>query len=111
MVLHGRPRFFNGRETIPSTNILLEGVFFGKNEVGKVNHLAGCHGDVAMVGHVDEIIDGVEDDVNGSSNSVSHRGDRDFLCFHLLIRDSSVGRKKMMKDITNASILARLAVQ
>ena len=95
---HLWPGLVGGREFGPSTNVGLQGPFFGKNDIGKIFHLFGGDGSTTMGGEVDEIVDGVEDNIDRSGDRVRHVGDGGLLGFHLLRGDGAVGGEKMGED-------------
>ena len=92
---HFWPGLVNSREFGPGADIGLQSAFLGKNDIGKIFHLFGGDGSTTMGGKVDEVIDGVKDNVNRSADGIRHVGDGGLLSFHLLRGDSSIGSKKM----------------
>lgn len=109
---HVGPGAFDGRATIPETEIVLEDRLASKDDIGHVKHLLRSHGGGSMFRKIREIVDGVEDGVDRLGNVVEHVVGRHFLGLDLLRRDSAISGKEMLKDRADVSgVLAGDAVE
>jgi hypothetical protein len=61
---HVGPCFVRRRLPSPETEIVAEERFFGEDLVCQVDHLLVGKGGARVFGEIDEVINGIEDDVN-----------------------------------------------
>ena len=101
MLNHVGPGAFNGRATVPKAKILLKDGLASQDDIGEVNHLLERHGRKGVLGKIGEIVNRVEDHVDGLGYVVGHAENCHFLGLDLLGRDFAMSGKKMHQNSTD----------